>query len=77
MPIRLETQSDASTRLVLANQTHYKTHYRHYCKDKEQYLGNFNSAGCNTPKPEHSSNQCNYQKDNRVVKHVSVLVSEC
>ena len=72
MPTRLGTQC-----LILANQTYYKTDNRHRGEDEEQYLCNFNGPRCNPAKPKHGSNQRNKQKDNRIVKHVSVLLTGC
>ena len=54
---------------VFSDQTDHKTNDGHDRKNKEKNFGNFNGTSSNTTKAEYGSDQCDDQKNNRVMKH--------
>ena len=55
--------------LTLADETHDEGCYGHEGEDEEQDLGDFDCAGGNTTKAEHSSDKRYDEEDDCVIQH--------
>ena len=57
----------------LFDQTDDKSHDGHDGKKDEKNLRDFHGTCCNSAKAENGSNQCDNQKDNRIMQHAELL----
>jgi hypothetical protein len=59
--------------LIFAKQADNETHDGHDGENKKKNFGYFNGPGCNSTKSKNSGDQCDHQKNDRIVQHPDFL----